>query len=97
MSNRRRPKMTPAQRLAAKRAVRCPDCRSDVELRGRRVEVRHDDGCPALAILAGRGLTDSAMIVSRNGSTASVRLGQIGGIPAIGILGATPYERLYDG
>jgi hypothetical protein len=61
MSNRVR--LRPATRRAILRAVRCPDCNSNVELHGGLLDVAHDDTCPRLAALRRRGRATQYLLV----------------------------------
>jgi len=59
MSNRRRPVLPPTMTADIKRALRCPDCTSDVVIRrtpdGPTAQVHHDDTCPTLRALERQG------------------------------------------
>lgn len=80
MSNKRKARHNPAALKAMKAAAVCPDCQSRVRLHGgRRVEVQHDDSCPALRVLRARGVTRSGVLIgSPDGSVAAVYAGSVG-------------------
>ena len=75
MSNRRRPVLPPTMTADIKRALRCPDCTSDVVIRrtpdGPSAQVHHDDTCPTLRALQRRGRGRQLAVVRGTNQTAA--------------------------
>jgi hypothetical protein len=62
MTKPRTVKLTPAQLRIIQELHACPDCDSDVRVRGSRVSVAHDDGCPTPARLQRAGLDHGSLV-----------------------------------
>lgn len=97
MSNKRKLKMNPIQVAATKRALRCPDCNSNVKIKETHVDVEHDDECPTRAelVASGRAYGDAAglLVVERDGQTEHVAFGKLPGLDVpVMVLGRTPYR-----
>ena len=75
MSNRRRRTLSASHAAEIRRTLRCPDCASDVRPRrtpdGPRVDIHHDDTCPALTALQRQGRTAQIALVRRDDQTAA--------------------------
>jgi len=64
MSNRQRASLvSPETRRAIRNTVRCPDCDSQVTVRGGTANVAHDGCCPSLAQLERQRRTLQAVLV----------------------------------
>lgn len=64
-------KLTGADVRDLRKAHRCPDCRSEVDVNRRtaQVNVRHDDTCPMLARLKRSGRTSGLVFIRPHGQT----------------------------
>ncbi|MEV4215165.1 hypothetical protein [Micromonospora sp. NPDC049662] len=64
-------KLTAAQLREARKAHRCPDCRSDVTVNRRtgQTDVYHDDTCPMLARLRRSGRTAGLVLMRQDHQT----------------------------